>query len=350
MRKISTAILIIALLLSACAGQHSLYLSSGDGLLVTFLDVGQADATLIESGGRAMLIDGGGPGDSQLIYTVLRNKGISHLDYIIGTHPHADHVGGLAGALQFASAGVVYSPVTEYDTRAFRNFAGAAGERGAGITIPRPGETFMLGDAEAVILGPLSILPEDPNNSSISLKVTYGNTSFLFTGDAERKAELELLEAYGSRLRSTVLKAGHHGSNTSTTYPFLREVRPSVAVISCGQDNTYGHPHDDVLSRLRDADVTVYRTDMQGDISIHSDGNNLTVTTGRNAGIRTNPTEPADPSGSAEGEEYYIGNVNSLRFHRPSCSSLPAEHNQTVFTSRDGAAAQGYGPCGSCKP
>jgi competence protein ComEC len=240
---------------------------------------------------------------------------------------------------------VVYSPVTEFDTRAFRNFIGAVKDRGVEITIPRPGERFMLGGAEAVILSPLSIVPEDPNNSSIVIKITYGATGFIFTGDAERRAEQEILEA-GYDLSATVLKVGHHGSNTSTTYPFLREIMPCIAVISCGRDNTYGHPHENLLSRLRDAGAVVYRTDMQGDIIIRSDGQAVTVTTERNAHIQTNPTIPADSI--AEG--HYIGNINSLKLHRPTCASLPAEHNQVIFEKREAAIEQGYDPCGSCRP
>jgi competence protein ComEC len=312
-------------------------------LRVTFIDVGQADAALVECGGMTMLIDGGNRSDSDLIYTFLKDRGITHLDYIVASHAHADHVGGLAGALHFAAAGTVFSPVTEYDTRAFENFLNALDMRGVSITVPSHGDRFALGGAQVFILGPVDPSPDDVNNTSIVMKIVFGDTSFLFTGDLERKGEQAILEA-GYDLSATVLKVGHHGSNTSTTYPFLREVMPDIAVISCGQNNTHGHPHENVLSRLRDADVTVYRTDMQGDIVCVSDGRTVSVTVGRNAGAVTNPTEPS------AGETHYIGNINSLRFHRPSCSGLPAEHNRVILEGRDTAVEAGYSPCGTCKP
>jgi competence protein ComEC len=345
LKRFFSLLLTIVLLLSSCSFDNNIT-PPADGLLVTILDVGQADAALIESGGMTMLIDGGSPSDSDLIYTVLKNRGITHIDYIIATHAHADHVSGLSGALNAATAGKAYCPFTEYDTRAFESFVRHLAAQDVEITIPRPGETFMLGSAEVVILGPLTIYPNDQNNSSIVLKITHGAVSFLFTGDAERKAEQELLEA-GYDLSATVLRVGHHGSDTSTTYPFLREVMPVYAVISCGANNSYGHPHDNLLSRLRDADVTVYRTDMQGDIIFSSDGQSVTVRTERNSGALTNPTVPSAP---VEDDDYYIGNINSLKLHRPSCSGLPAEHNRIIFGSRDEAVDGGYDPCGICKP
>ncbi|MCL1833925.1 MAG: hypothetical protein FWG49_05415, partial [Leptospirales bacterium] len=130
----------------------------------------------------------------------------------------------------------------------------------------------------------------------------------------------------------------------STTYPFLREIMPQYAVISCGKDNPYGHPHENTLSRLRDADVALYRTDMQGTITCTSDGNAVSFSVERNADVHTNPTMP-----TAE-EAYYIGNTNSRKFHRPSCSGLPAEKNRVMFETREAAAGAGYEPCGICKP
>ena len=141
-----------------------------------------------------------------------------------------------------------------------------------------------------------------------------------------------------------MLKVGHHGSDTSSSYLFLREVMPEYAIISCGKDNSYGHPHDETLSRLRDADVTLYRTDMQGTVTCTSDGKTVSFTVERNAGTETNPTEKTSDA------DYYIGNINSHKFHRPDCSGLPAEKNRVIFDTREEAIEQGYDPCGTCRP
>lgn len=305
-----------------------------------FIDVGQADAALVTCDGETMLVDGGNVADSDLIYSVLSDRGISHLDYVICTHAHEDHVGGLSGALNAATAGTVYAPVKEYNSKAFSNFADLAREQGAAITIPAPGDRFDLGSAEVQILGPLTDY-DDPNNTSIVVKIFYGETSFLLTGDMERKAELDLIDA-GVDLRADVLKVGHHGSSTSSSYVFLNEVMPSYAVISCGVDNEYGHPTDEVLSRLRDADVVLYRTDLQGDITCISDGEAVYFSTDKNSATQTNPTvsEAQDP--------IYIGNRNSKKLHVPSCPSLPAEQNQVVFNNLEEAYGEGYTNCNNC--
>ncbi len=256
---------------------------------VHFIDVGQADAALIVCSGKTMLIDGGNKGDSDVIYTYLQNMKITHLDYVVCTHAHEDHVGGLAGALTAATVGTVYAPVKSYDSKAFRDFVAKTEERGREITVPKAGDMFYLGDSVVTILGPRKEYDET-NNTSIVLRIVYGGTSFLFTGDMESDAEIDLLES-GVMLRSTVLKVGHHGSSTSTSYRFLREVAPKYAVISVGKDNQYDHPNEDVLSRLRDADVTLYRTDMQGDIVCISDGVTVSFLAKMNANAQTNPTQ-----------------------------------------------------------
>jgi len=196
------------------------------------------------------------------------------------------------------------------------------------------------------VLGPQQQY-DDPNDTSIVLKVSYGDTSFLFTGDAERTAEADILDA-GYDLSSTVLKVGHHGSDTSTSYPFLREIMPEYAVIQVGAGNSYGHPTEDTLSRLRDADVEVYRNDLQGTIICTSDGETVAFTTEKNATARTNPTVVVTPELDDVGE--YIGNKNSKKFHLPSCKNLPAEKNRIYFESRQAAVEAGQSPCGNCKP
>jgi len=266
---------------SARANTRQVACSAADSFFeIHFIDVGQADAMLVLCDGEAMLVDGGNAEDSSLIYAYLKARSLTHLDYLVATHAHEDHVGGLSGALNYASAGTVYCPVTAYDSRAFDSFLLYLARQGKEITIPKAGDQFRLGSALVRILGPLQS-SEDPNNTSIVLHITYGRNTFLLAADAEREEEWDMLHA-GFDLSADVLKVGHHGSDTSTTYPFLRAVRPKYAVITVGIGNTYGHPTENTLSKLRDADIKVYRTDLQGDIICKSDGENIRFTVSRN--------------------------------------------------------------------
>lgn len=259
---------------------------ASDGILeVHFIDVGQADAALLLCDGKAMLIDGGNAEDSSLMYSYLKKLNITHLDYVVGTHAHEDHIGGIAGALNFATVDTVYCPVTFCDTEAFNHFLQALDKRNVQITIPQTGNSFNLGGALCTILA-VNTDSNEPNNTSIVLRVVYGDTSFLFTGDAEDAVEQEIL-AGGQNIRSTALKIGHHGSETSTGYTWLRQIMPEYAVISVGKGNTYGYPAEEVLSRLRDAEIKTYRTDMQGDIIMTSDGKTVTVSVEKNADADT---------------------------------------------------------------
>lgn len=252
-------------------------LPEGSTMQVHFMDVGQADAALVLCDGEAMLIDGGNKEDSSLLYSYLQAHEVTHLNYVVGTHAHEDHIGGLSGALHAASADVIMCPVTDYDSEAFRDFRKTVQNIGCSITVPKAGDCFPLGAAQVEILH-CDPTNDNPNNTGIVLRITHGETSFLFTGDAEREVEEAIMDA-GIDVQSTVLKVGHHGSGTSTGYRFLYEVQPAYGVISVGADNDYGHPHDSVTSRLRDADVTVYRTDRNGDIVCISDGNTVTFIT-----------------------------------------------------------------------
>lgn len=239
-------------------------------LTVHYIDVGQADCTLLECGGQTMLIDGGNVDDSSLVVSYLKSQGIEHLDYMVCTHAHEDHVGGLSGPLNTCTVGQVLAPVTEYESSAFTNFVKYTHAQELDVTVPEADNSFLLGEARVIVLGPRKTY-EEPNDTSIVLRVDHGEISFLFTGDMEAMAEADLLAA-GCDLDVDVLKVGHHGSSTSTSYVFLREVMPEYGVISCGIDNTYGHPHTEVISRLYDAGVTVYRTDEQGTVVAVSNG------------------------------------------------------------------------------
>lgn len=245
---------------------------------VHFIDVGQADSALVMCDGKYMLIDAGNKEDSNLLYTYLKKHDVKHLDYVIATHIHEDHVGGMGGALNYATPGIVYCPVDSNDSYLFKTIEKHVKKANSKILVPTAGESFMLGSARVDILGCNFGEPDDINNTSIVLKVTYGETSFLFTGDAEREAEKVLVDS-GVDLSATVLKVGHHGSNTSTSYVFLREVMPKYGIISVEKGNEYGHPHSEPLSRLMDADVEIYRTDFHGDIICKSDGVDVTFTT-----------------------------------------------------------------------
>lgn len=247
---------------------------------IHFIEVGQADSALILCDGEAMMIDGGNVGDSQVIASYLEKQNVSELDYVVCTHAHEDHVGGLSAALSAAEADHVLAPKTEADSKAYKNFQKKVKEQNLEIEHPTLGDSFQLGSSNIEILGPVNESKNDLNNTSIVLKISYGNTSFLFTGDAERTEEEDILNS-GADLKSTVLKVGHHGSSSSTSYPFLRAVMPQYAVISTEKGNSYGHPHEETLSRLSDAEVELYRTDLNGDIIMTSDGNTVTVYTNK---------------------------------------------------------------------
>jgi competence protein ComEC len=246
----------------------------GNGLTVHYIDVGQADCALLECEGEYILIDGGNAEDSSLVVSYLQKQGVEELKAVICSHAHEDHVGGLPGVLAVYPTDAVYAPTRTYSSNCFDDFVYYTDQQGLSITIPEVGDTISFGGATAHVLGPVKQYA-DPNNTSIVLKITYGATSFLFTGDMETSAETDLLDS-GTDVQADVLKVGHHGSSTSTGYRFLREVAPKYAIISCGTGNSYGHPHDAPLSRLRDAEVSVYRTDKMGHIIAVSDGTTIT--------------------------------------------------------------------------
>lgn len=325
---------------------------------IHFLDVGQADAALVLCDDGAMLIDGGNSEDSSLVYSYLNNHGIDHLEYIICTHPHEDHVGGLPGALNYATVGTAYCSMEDYDSKAFSSFERYLEQQGKTIEIPEVGDTFSLGSSTVSILGPVGYYSE-ANNMSIVLRIAYGNTSFLFSGDAEIDSEQDILNA-GTALNSTLLKVGHHGSDTSTSYRWLREIAPEYAVISVGKGNSYGHPTEQTLSRLEDAEVTLFRTDLQGRIICTSDGETLSFSVERNANADTfyiEPTEtvPAETQTTASepSQTTYVLNTNSKKFHYPHCPSvdqMSAKNRKDVTLTRDEIVAMGYDSCGRCNP
>ncbi len=245
-----------------------------------FLNVGQGDCAIVLCDGEAMVIDGGPKSASSLVYSYIRNTlDRTQIDYIVSTHPHIDHVGGLAAVLNAAQVDLLLTPVKEWESEAFKDMIKYAEEQGTVIDIPYQYDTLKLGGATVTILlcWPEAIQYGRTNDSSIVLRIDYGETSFLFTGDAEEWAEEMLLQDQVN-LKADVLKVAHHGSPYTTSKQFLEAVSPKYAVISVGKDNKYGHPHADVLERLQEAGAIILRTDELGTIIIKSDGTTLTIT------------------------------------------------------------------------
>lgn len=343
--KLFCLLLILMLLVTGCMSSSEQPTAQPAGTLtVHFLNVGQADAALLQCGGQTMLIDGGNRDDSSFLVSYLHKQQIEQIDVMICTHAHEDHVGGLSGPLNAFPVQQVMAPVTAYDSATFNNFLKYVAQQELEIHIPTPGETFTLGDSTVTIIGPVQD-SDEPNNTSIVLRIVHGDTSFLFTGDAEGPEEKDIIES-GAQVESTVLKVGHHGSQTSSSYHFLREVAPQYGIISVGENNSYGLPHESTLSKLSDADVTVYRTDHAGTIVAVSDGQTVTFTTEK----EITPTAPAIAADTqqVQAEQQYIGNVKSKKCHLPSCANLPAENNQISFSSAREAEESGYDPCGNC--
>lgn len=313
---------------------------SEDSLTVHFIDVGQADCALLECNGEFMLIDGGNVDDSSLVVSYLQRQGVEELTAVVCSHGHEDHAGGLAGVMAVFPVQAVYAPTRTYSSACFDDFMYYVNQQNLEIIIPAPGDRFALGDAEVTVLGPVESYA-DINNTSLVLSVTYGENSFLFTGDMELEAENDLLDYYSDFPTVDVLKVGHHGSSTSTGYRFLYTVDPAYAVISVGAGNDYGHPHREVVSRLTNAGIPAFRTDMLGTVLINSDGKELTVIWEK---------QSQSPASVPPKQNIFIGNVNSKKVHLPICPGLPAEKNQILFFSYAEALEAGYSPCGQCQP
>ena len=349
MKKLLALLLTLSLLLAGCTISVSVVppsdtgITEGEEFLIHYIDVGQADCALIECGDRFMLIDGGNVGDGQLVVSYLTNQGVETLDYVVCTHAHEDHVGGLAAVLAVFPTENVLSPTTTYASGCFDDFMHYADQQRLTVQIPEPGYSFTLGSTAVTVLGPVKSYA-DPNNTSIVLKLTFGETSFLFTGDMETEAENDMLDYWGDRMdfRVDVLKVGHHCSETSTGYRFLYEAVPAYGVISVGEGNTYGHPHEEPLSRLTDAGVTIFRTDSLGTVVAHSDGQNITFT------WENQSANPINADVAAPADRVFVGNSKSRKFHTEDCGSLPGPDNRVYFDTYQAAIDAGYTPCGSC--
>ncbi len=248
-------------------GQRPSALPAADGTMtVHFIDVGQGDSLLAESDGHFLLVDAGENDQGDTVVSYLREAGVTSLDYVIGTHPHSDHIGGLDDVIRAFDVEAVILPPVAHTTKTFEDVLDAVQEKNLTLTQPVPGDSYDLGDAAFTILAPQADYGDDLNNWSVGIRLACSDGALVACGDAEAQAE-EDIAASGLTLSADVLKVGHHGSCTSTSDVFLQAVSPAWAVISCGKENSYGHPHEETLKKLEDAGIAVLRTDLLGNIT-----------------------------------------------------------------------------------
>lgn len=368
--------------MDAVLGQEDAATGEDGTLTVTFLDVGQGNAVLVEQDGEYMLIDGGDREYSSFVVSYLKEQGVDELEYVIASHYDADHLNGIVGALNVFPCKLVLGPDDTADSRVYESFLDVIEEKDIELAYPAVGDTYTLGDAEFTIVCPDSYDASDANDNSVGVRLTYGETSFLICGDAGTGVERRMIER-GITLETDVYLASHHGSSGSSSLEFLQAVSPDVVVISAGLDNSYGHPTAEVLENIQSVGATLYRTDLQGTLVAVSDGSAVTwnvapctdyrdggelETAGAPeeaaAGAGTEMTgetgaeavesEVSDPAaGTVNGQAEYVMNRNTKKFHLPSCASVEdiSPENKANFTgSREELIAAGYEPCKRCNP
>lgn len=243
-------------------------------LKIHYINVGQGDSILVEQNGKNMLIDTGTNASTNSLISYLQSLNISKIDYLVLTHPHEDHIGGADAVINDFNIGTIYMPKIATTTKTFEDVVNAMNSKGLKAASPALGSTFKLGSANCIVVGPANPKSNDLNTYSIVIKLTFGNTKFLFTGDAQASNE-EAMITNGYDLTADVLKVGHHGSNTSSCQDFLDRVNPKYAVISVGKGNDYGHPHEGTMDKLKAKGIKVYRTDENGTIICTSDGKSI---------------------------------------------------------------------------
>lgn len=361
--------------------------SENGRLQIHFLDIGQGDCTLITCEESAMLIDAGNNDRGIQVQNYLQKQGIKKLDYVIGTHPDADHIGGLDVILYKFDCGTILLPDYEKDTKTYEEVVQTMKAKNQKRKTPVAGDKYQLGSAEFTIINPGAGVDygDNTNDYSIGIRVVHGENTFLLTGDAEEGAEADMLKS-GLPLSADVYKASHHGSRTASTEAFLKKVNPSYAVISCGIDNSYGHPHAEVLNRFRQAGIQVFRTDEQGTILLTSDGSQITWNcspdeswkagepgkadsdnkesnkkngkennkTSKKASTKANNrTNKQENSNAKDTKTEYVLNTNTKKYHLPSCSSvatIEAKNRRDEKTTPAALKAEGYTACKRCLP
>lgn len=335
---------------------------NGD-LTVTFLDVGQGNATLVENDGKYMLIDGGDREYSSFVVSYLKNEGVEELEYVISSHYDADHLNGVVGVLHAFPCKTILAADYVTDTRVYDSFCEIVTEQDIKLVYPSVGDVYEFGDAEFTIVCPDEYDYADVNDNSVGIRLVYGENSFLICGDAGEKSEVAML-ASGVPLNSDVYLASHHGSDGSSSTEFLEAVMPETVVFSVGEGNSYGHPSERVLNSVAEIGAEVYRTDLQGTIRVTSDGhklswnvepvfNSLENMENDAEGVSETANDTLAGMDETSMQETYILNMNTRKFHLPSCSSaenIKSENRAEFHGMREELLEAGYAPCKRCNP
>ena len=323
---------------------------------IHFIDVGQGDSTFLELGnGQTMLIDAGNPENGSQIVSYIKGFGYSDIDYVVATHPHSDHIGGMSTVLQSFAIGDMYMSGQAHTSQTFENLVDTIAQEGITLHKAKAGVNVLDDDKIKIdILAPFNDEYSNLNNCSAVVRIKYGNTVAIFTGDAEQQIEAQILN---SGIDADILKVGHHGSDTASTSSFVSVVTPKTAVISCGKYNSYGHPHDETLARLDNAGADIYRTDEVGTVIVTADSEKNISVDKKASEIKENAPpivvvtpEPQQETNAAASndntsQKVYITRTGS-KFHRDGCSYLKSRIESTVSEAK----AMGLGPCSRCKP
>ncbi len=276
---VGLVIILIAVALYNDYKSQTVDIRDVDGnLTVHYIDVGQGDATLLLAGDTSILLDAGRH-DGNEVVPYLQKIGVKKLDLLVGTHPHSDHIGQMDKVLQAIPVDEVWMSGATHTSKIFEQVLDEIAASGARYYEPRANESFQIGSLQIHVIHPKT-LTDNLNSGSISMRVQYGEMSFLFTGDAEADAELEMLQGQ-QPLRANVFHVGHHGSSTSNSEKFLKAVQPEIAIYSAGIDNSYGHPHKEVIERLTELGINVYGTDTYGTVIVTTDGKSYSIATSK---------------------------------------------------------------------